>query len=60
MGGGGGLWHGSRAETTTNHESRISKFHFPESRISVSKTLFYLVLMQRKVAWECLKIQQNG
>ena len=29
---GGGLSHGSRTEKTTNHGSRISKFHFPESR----------------------------
>ena len=28
----GGLSHGSRTEKTTNHGSRISKFHFPESR----------------------------
>ena len=49
-GGGGGVpWHGSRAEKTTNHESQISQFHFAESRKSASKTLFYLVLMQRKV-----------
>ena len=46
----GGLWHGSRAEKTTNHESRISKFHFPESRKSARKTL---------LSCECLKIQQN-
>ena len=28
----GGLSHGSRTEKITNHGSRISKFHFPESR----------------------------
>ena len=28
----GGLSHGSRTEKTANHGSRISKFHFPESR----------------------------
>ena len=28
----GGLSHGSRTEKTANHGSRLSKFHFPESR----------------------------
>ena len=46
----GDLWHGSRTEKTTNHESRISKFPFPESRKSARKTLFYLVLTHRKVS----------
>ena len=30
-GGGGGPWHGSRTEETTNHRSRISECHFHES-----------------------------
>ena len=38
-GEGVGLSQGSRTEKKANHGSRISKFHFPESRKQTSKVL---------------------
>ena len=40
-----------------NHESQISKFHFPDSSLSklTSKVFFYPAVAQRKVTKECPK-----
>ena len=49
-GGGGGLARFT-GEKNNEHGSRISKFHFPESRKSASNVLFYPAPI-RKEKWQ--------